>query len=839
MSKVISRESAAPGRAVAVLLACGLMGAAVAQAGAVGNAPASLLLARDGATEYVIIQGADSIPAEQTAARELAEYLKKVTGAEFRTVAETAAEKPAKAIYVGWTKFAASKGIECARLGCEEWVVRTFRNDLVITGGRPRGTLYGVYDFLEKELGVYWLDRDTEVVPKRPTLALAAIDRRAIPVFRMRMLSTAEYLLGFDAATGERNVRYNARNRNNWWYPAEITGSYDMPGSPGGGAAYYCHNFGKYVPGDKYFVDHPEYYALDKDGKTRLREDEFICGIDQSGKKIMHGSLCLTHPEVRKIALATLLETIATDRKTVNPNQPPPDIYIISQPDNYVVCHCPGCREFVEREGAESGPLIDFVNEIADGIRGQFPDVKVMFHAYLWSMVPPKTIRPRENVAVWWCDNKSADALTLPDPEPWFPLTAPANALRAENLRQWAAITPAGLMIWDYGQPNTVPAWPFTPVPALLGDMRFFADFRILGFLLESEEWGFPIEGPWRDGHFSPLYNWLAMLLMVEPRRPVEPLMDVFFAGYYGPAAAPMRAFYDKLAAAQRGLPPRAGVKDARQIEYVNAAFFAESEALLEQAEGACAADSLELAHVRRERFRLDIALIEHWDILKEKLAPGAAMPFDREAVLARLDTHSRPLWLRLGYPAKRVDDFLSWKLPLLRSPVELPERFRHLPQDRVVQYYWRDLYVDNLNRVWVNDPEAAGLRAVRCLNTTEEHHQADPVFGLWDLDLGKMGGGPTLTIPKAEVPQDGKYHWYKVGIWRITPGTHLWGHSSWSAACHSLFGKIAVPTEAPWEVWVSAKFTGPAYIRDSKDTENGFYLDRVILVRPDADDGE
>ena len=347
-------------------------------------APASekaIVLADNGLTQYSIVTAAEPRPAEQTAAKELADYLKKVTGAEFKTVTENASgPQPAKAIYLGWTAFAASQGIDCAKLGVEESVIKTVGDNLVIAGGRPRGTLYGVYDFIAKELGVYWLDRYTEVVPKRPTMALAAIDRRAIPVFRMRMFATAEYLLEFDAATGERNVRYNARNRNNWWYPAAITGSYDMPGSPGGGAAYYCHNFGKYVPGDKYFVEHPEYYALDKDGKTRLREDEFICGIDQSNKKIMHGSLCLTHPEVRKIALATLLETIAADRKTVNPNQPPPDIYIISQPDNYVVCHCPGCREFVEREGAESGPLIDFVNEIADGIRGQFPDVKVMFH---------------------------------------------------------------------------------------------------------------------------------------------------------------------------------------------------------------------------------------------------------------------------------------------------------------------------------------------------------------------------------------------------------------------------------------------------------------------------
>ena len=141
-----------------------------------------LALAQGGATDYVIVTGANPIPAEQTAARELAEYLKKVTGAEFRTVAESATEpKPAKAIHLGWTAFAAGQGIDCAKLRVEESVIKTVGDNLVIAGGRPRGTLYGVYDFLEKELGVYWLDRDTEVVPKRPTLALAAIDRRAIP----------------------------------------------------------------------------------------------------------------------------------------------------------------------------------------------------------------------------------------------------------------------------------------------------------------------------------------------------------------------------------------------------------------------------------------------------------------------------------------------------------------------------------------------------------------------------------------------------------------------------------------------------------------------------------
>ena len=116
----------------------------------------------------------------------------------------------------------------------------------------------------------------------------------------------------------------------------------------------------------------------------------------------------------------------------------------------------------------------------------------------------------------------------------------------------------------------------------------------------------------------------------------------------------------------------------------------------------------------------------------------------------------------------------------------------------------------------------------------------ADPVFGLYDQQRKEYG--PTLTIAKADVPQDGKYHLYKMGRWRILPGTRLWGHKSWTVGCLDIEyayrppGPDATPDANDWDVWVSAKFTGPAYIRGSPDKENGYYMDRVILVRPGAD---
>lgn len=805
-----------------------------------GAGEAQLRLSEGGRTEYVIVTGAKPIPAEQTAARELAECLKKVTGAEFRTIEETAAEKPVKAIYLGWTTFAADKGIDCAELGTEEWVVRTLGNDLIVTGGRPRGTLYGVYDFLENEVGVHWLDRDVEVVPRRPTLAVAALDRRAKPAFRIRN--------NYPTSLNEVEMRFRVRNRQNY-HGANVG---DLPtsffDSYGGreylGGPYHCHNLGLYLPAEKHFAEHPEYYALDTKG---IRVPPVGADIHRIA---LTGGICLTHPEVRKIILANMLDLIAADRRefppgrTASPDQPPPTLYDVSQQDNSVVCHCPTCRTLVEREGSESAPLIDFINELADGVRERYPEIKLQTFAYMWSQIPPRTLRPRDNVVIRWCDWYATSG-DQRDPEPWHPLTAPVNAWRAENLRQWSAIASAGLHVWDYGQPFAWPGFPFALAPMLAEDLRLFADNHAFAVFLQT---GGTV--PWLPAgdlatgnapcHFSPLYNWLACQLMLDPRKAVEPLIDTFMAGYYGPAAPTMRALYDKLATAQRTLPSRAvSGNSILQIDYATAAFHAEIDALLQQAEAACEPDSLSLRHVQFERLRSDSALLDNWQKLRWKLAPGSAMPFDRDAVIARIEDRAGPVMTGLGYPDRTLGSLVEriqrWRSPLPTS--ELPERFRALPPERVRQFLHPSLMKSG---IIVSDPEASGGMALRLRNTGADAHDADPVFGLYDQKLKEFG--PTLTIAKADIPQDGKYHLYRVGCWRILPGTRLWGHKSWLVGCleleyaYSPPGPDGTPNDNIWEVWVSAKFTGPAYIRGSTDQENGYYLDRVILVRPEAE---
>jgi hypothetical protein len=122
-----------------------------------GALPATaLMIAEQGAARAEIVLRDDATVPEHTAAGELAAYLGQAVGTAFSVVTETAAASDKNHIHVGFTAAAKGLGIDSAAFGPEEWIVRTHGNDLVLAGGRPRGTLYAVYHFLEDEVGVHW-----------------------------------------------------------------------------------------------------------------------------------------------------------------------------------------------------------------------------------------------------------------------------------------------------------------------------------------------------------------------------------------------------------------------------------------------------------------------------------------------------------------------------------------------------------------------------------------------------------------------------------------------------------------------------------------------------------
>ena len=72
------------------------------------------------------------------------------------------------------------------RLKPDEIRLKSAGGNLYLAGDRPRGTLYAVYELLEKEFGVRFWTADATHVPKREKLELPQIDLRYAPPFEVR-----------------------------------------------------------------------------------------------------------------------------------------------------------------------------------------------------------------------------------------------------------------------------------------------------------------------------------------------------------------------------------------------------------------------------------------------------------------------------------------------------------------------------------------------------------------------------------------------------------------------------------------------------------------------------
>ena len=85
------------------------------------------------------------------------------------------------------------------------------------------------------------------------------------------------------------------------------------------------------------------------------------------------------------------------------------------------------------------------------------------------------------------------------------------------------------------------------------------------------------------------------------------------------------------------------------------------------------------------------------------------------------------------------------------------------------------------------------------------------------------------------QVPQDEKYHWYKLnGKIDLREKSYFWGHS-WAIQFNTTSIYVlsdGIADNNVWECWFNAKFTGPAYVPGSKK-ENAIYVDMVVLTRP------
>lgn len=447
-----------------------------------------------------IITANNCDPVTQYAAEELARWLGEITGAAFRIDSDSLPPQ-ANDILVGENSRTAAYADRTAALPKEGYFYCT-EGDTLIFGGKGRGLLYGIYAFLEDELGIRFFNPDVTHVPRRALLEIGELDRTDAPVMEYREPSIWEV----------RNNEYAVRRRCNGMLRRE------MPRKFGGGVGYadgfFVHTFTKLLPPEVYFDEHPEYYS--EIGGQRIREKT---------------QLCLSNPDVLKLVKQRVLEELRA--------QPEATLFSVSQDDNYNGCTCETCRAVDEAEGSMAGSMIRFVNAVAEAVEEEFPHVVIDTLAYQYTRKPPKLTRPRHNVSVRLCSIECCFVHPLrtcrtDDPDaPNIDLSQPF----AEDLIGWGKMC-SRLYVWDYVT-NFSHYWmPHPNFHVLADNVRFFAENGVKGVF----EQGCAAVG---GGEFTGLRAYLLSKALWNPDLDENLVIDEYLTGVYGAAAPYLRNYLE------------------------------------------------------------------------------------------------------------------------------------------------------------------------------------------------------------------------------------------------------------------------------------------------------
>lgn len=357
-------------------------------------------------------------------------------------------------------------------------------NEGMTVKGDSTGVLYGVYNFLEKYANIRFFTPSLELCPKGDIVIPDGLVLEYSPVIKARRLTW-------------NSVRTEA----DWCVKNGINNCDVILSEELGGSRL---NYGKL------FV-----HTVNILAETTYPYPAY--GTNP----------CMTDPEV-------LDKVIRNVRLALDEN---PDINIVSvsQNDFDGHCQCPNCSKIEEEEGSPAGPLLRFVNAVAENIAKDYPRVTVDTLAYKYTQKPPKITKPRENVCIRLCSINCCFTHPLDNTD------CPRSKKFYDDLVGWGKICNK-IHIWDYTTNFHYYISTFANLGVIQKNMKFFAENNVVSMFPQGN-------GQGASGEFGELRAYLLAKLMWDPYMSEEEYnrhMNEFLEAYYGAGWKNIRAFIDK-----------------------------------------------------------------------------------------------------------------------------------------------------------------------------------------------------------------------------------------------------------------------------------------------------
>ena len=419
-----------------------------------------LVLIENGSTIYEIVIPENADENEMRSANELQKYLQAIAGTELPITVENKSLSSHK-ILIG--NAAQIKSLEIEDY---EIIIKTQDQNLIIAGSDGKSTLNAVYTFLENYLGCRFYAPDAEAIPETNAVAIPTYtDYRYLPSITTR---TVHSKLFYDNTEFADKSKVTHEAFPNYVPSARV------------------HTFHVFVPSDKYYAKHPEYYAL------------------RNGKRIPT-QLCLTNPDVLEIVTDTVASLFN--------KFPESQVISVSQDDNVQYCQCEQCMSINNQEGTAAGSVIDFVNKIAE----EFPEKTISTLAYQYTRTAPKNLKPKENVLITLCSIECDRSAPIAEKCSDF----------ADDLIAWGKLTD-NIRIWDYTTQFTNFLAPFPNIYTLQPNIQLFRD--------NNAKWIFE-QHSHQPSELFELRSYLTSKLLWDPSIDQDSIINDFLKGYYEEAA--------------------------------------------------------------------------------------------------------------------------------------------------------------------------------------------------------------------------------------------------------------------------------------------------------------
>lgn len=499
-------------------------------------------LIENSATDYKIVYPEARGSYIDIAVKELRTFLGEITpGITIKVSSDTGLTHSADAKYIslGDTALLQSAGISVdkEKLGTDGYAIITKDQSVYLVGGSTHGTLFAVYEFLEKQFGYHFYAKDCYDLERDVTeKKLLDFDLTVTPSIAVRYMADGQFV--------SSNDNESARRMRSTPQDDFIVSARDSKGGAGN-----WHTTPYILPKDEN-PEHPEWFGFGSTGAaTQLCYAGRPAASGTDGKK--HGK---ADQSALVDALVASMEKLI-DTKFGSDTNDSELFFCLTTADNFDWCECEYCKEITEAYGgSKAASYIVVANKVAAKLQEYMNEkyggrkITVFIFAYQVTEQPP--VREKaDGTFEPILDGPYGDDIILGDNVVllYAPIAADyyktfkdeVNEVEYKRMAQWKTIA-SHIAMWTYDKTFYTNYFvPQNPYNSMDENIRWYVENGAVFLHAQGQTTNTQMTD-WGN-----LKTYLSAQLSWDCTQDIEELIDGFFTAYYKDAAPAMREWFD------------------------------------------------------------------------------------------------------------------------------------------------------------------------------------------------------------------------------------------------------------------------------------------------------